>query len=146
MTPRSHISNDNVNHTQGNQENNHDVDISASYLRKRTISGEHDYDHHSQQQSHQHLYSNATDTEWYQNAFANLRVLKITALSFFLFVVAEVVGAFVSNSLSLLGDASAMSMDVSTYVISIFVGKFQVHTYSLTFLLTHTYFLIYCME
>lgn len=54
-----------------------------------------------------------------------MTVLKITALSFFLFVVAEIVGAIVSNSLSLLGDASAMSLDVSTYVISIFVEEFK---------------------
>jgi len=30
-----------------------------------------------------------------------------------------------SNSLSLLGDAAAMSLDVSTYVISIFVEEFK---------------------
>jgi len=59
------------------------------------------------------------------NAIANLYVLKITALSFFLFVLAEIVGAIASNSLSLLGDASAMALDVSTYVISIFVEEFK---------------------
>ena len=69
------------------------------------------------------------DGQWHRNAFANLRVLKITAISFFLFVVAEVVGAVLSNSLSLLGDASAMSLDVSTYVISIFVEEFKLRNH-----------------
>ena len=59
------------------------------------------------------------------NAFANLAVLKLTALSFFIFVVAEMVGAVWGNSLSLLGDASAMSLDVSSYVISIIVEEFK---------------------
>jgi hypothetical protein len=42
----------------------------------------------------------------------NQNILIFTSVAFFLFVVAEVVGALVSGSLSLLGDAFAMSIDV----------------------------------
>ena len=42
-----------------------------------------------------------------------------------IYVNIEIIGAVMSNSLSLLGDASAMSLDVSTYVISIFVEEFK---------------------
>ena len=118
-----------------------DNDGLRKFLRKRTPSTDYegaDESLHVNQHSAIH-----TDAEWYNNAFANLRVLKITALSFFLFVVAEVIGAFISNSLSLLGDASAMSMDVSTYVISIFVGLCFftcIHTYIFMCRLIHVIF------
>jgi Co/Zn/Cd efflux system component len=44
----------------------------------------------------------------------NKFVLWVSALSFSAFVCAEIIGALASNSLSLLGDASAMSVDVFT--------------------------------
>ena len=44
----------------------------------------------------------------------NQRILIFTTAAFFLFVVAEIIGAVVSGSLSLLGDAGAMSVDVFT--------------------------------
>lgn len=44
----------------------------------------------------------------------NNTILTISAISFLLFVIAEFIGAFASNSLSLLGDAGAMSIDVFT--------------------------------
>lgn len=45
---------------------------------------------------------------------SNKFLLRVTAVSFLLFVVAEIIGALASNSLSLLGDAGAMSVDVFT--------------------------------
>ena len=44
----------------------------------------------------------------------NQEILIFTCTAFFLFAMAEVVGAVASNSLSLLGDAGAMSIDVFT--------------------------------
>ena len=44
----------------------------------------------------------------------NQEILTFTCTAFFLFAMAEVVGALTSNSLSLLGDAGAMSIDVFT--------------------------------
>lgn len=44
----------------------------------------------------------------------NVQVLQLSTLLFTLFVVAEVVAAYFSQSLSLLGDAAAMSIDVFT--------------------------------
>ena len=44
----------------------------------------------------------------------NQRILIFTCTAFFLFVIAEIVGAIFSRSLSLLGDAGAMSVDVFT--------------------------------
>ena len=44
----------------------------------------------------------------------NQEILTFTCTAFFLFAMAEVVGALASNSLSLLGDAGAMSIDVFT--------------------------------
>lgn len=41
-------------------------------------------------------------------------ILTVSSISFLLFVTAEFIGAFASNSLSLLGDAGAMSIDVLT--------------------------------
>lgn len=42
----------------------------------------------------------------------NQNTLIFTSVAFFVFLVAEIVGALVSGSLSLLGDALAMSVDV----------------------------------
>jgi Co/Zn/Cd efflux system component len=50
-----------------------------------------------------------------------LIILRITALTFFVFVIAELFGALLSNSLSLLGDAIAMSVDVMAYCVNIYV-------------------------
>lgn len=44
----------------------------------------------------------------------NQRILVFTCTVFFLFVIAEIFGAITSGSLSLLGDAGAMSVDVFT--------------------------------
>ncbi len=44
----------------------------------------------------------------------NQTVLIVTSVLFALFVVAEIIGALAGNSLSLLGDAAAMSVDVFT--------------------------------
>lgn len=49
----------------------------------------------------------------------NQEILTFTCSAFFLFAMAEVVGAYASNSLSLLGDAGAMSIDVFTVIIKI---------------------------
>lgn len=44
----------------------------------------------------------------------NIKILAITAFLFTAFVVAEIIGALASNSLSLLGDGAAMSVDSFT--------------------------------
>ena len=49
----------------------------------------------------------------------NRTILWVSAITFTLFVSAEIVGAFAANSLSLLGDAAAMSVDVFTVSIVI---------------------------
>lgn len=49
----------------------------------------------------------------------NQEILTFTCTAFFLFAMAEVVGALTSNSLSLLGDAGAMSIDVFTVSLSL---------------------------
>eukprot|EP01036_Dinobryon_divergens_P025534 gene25534-34091_t len=50
----------------------------------------------------------------------NQRTLMITTIGFALFVCAEIIGALASNSLSLLGDAAAMSVDVFTYFTNMY--------------------------
>ena len=52
---------------------------------------------------------------------SNRTILWVSAITFLLFVVAEIIGALASNSLSLLGDASAMSVDVFTVILIIYV-------------------------
>ena len=44
----------------------------------------------------------------------NYKILFFTAATFLVFVIAEIIGALASGSLSLLGDAGAMSVDVFT--------------------------------
>lgn len=44
----------------------------------------------------------------------NFKTLVITAFLFSIFVIAEIYAAFASNSLALLGDAAAMSVDIFT--------------------------------
>lgn len=51
----------------------------------------------------------------------NYKILFVTAVSFFIFVVAEIIGALISGSLSLLGDAAAMSVDVFTVSFSLVI-------------------------
>jgi len=58
-------------------------------------------------------------SEWTEDNLSNERIVWITAAMFFVFVVAEIIGAFASNSLFLLGDAAAMSVDVVSYGCSI---------------------------
>lgn len=54
--------------------------------------------------------------EAYMNCkMSNQLVLQITCASFLIFVLAEVAGAIIGKSWSLLGDAAAMSVDVMTY-------------------------------
>lgn len=49
---------------------------------------------------------------------SNQYILFVTLISFLLFVIAEIIGALASGSLSLLGDAGAMSVDVFTYGVN----------------------------
>tara|TARA_A100001035_G_scaffold239227_1_gene204190 strand:- start:407 stop:1204 length:798 start_codon:yes stop_codon:yes gene_type:complete len=49
----------------------------------------------------------------------------ITCISFFVFVVAEIVGAIVGNSWSLLGDAAAMSIDVISYFTNMIAERIK---------------------
>lgn len=52
------------------------------------------------------------------NDVSNQRVLQVIAICFLLFVIAEAVGAAISHSLSLAGDAAAMSIDVFSYIVN----------------------------
>jgi Co/Zn/Cd efflux system component len=56
---------------------------------------------------------------------SNQVILFWMTLLFFLFVVAEYVGATLGNSLALLGDAVAMSIDVFTYVMNIYAERMK---------------------
>jgi Co/Zn/Cd efflux system component len=47
-------------------------------------------------------------------SFTNVQILWISIILFLSFVIAEIIAAYVSNSLALLGDAAAMSVDVFT--------------------------------
>mmetsp|Transcript_19861 Transcript_19861/g.28552 ORF Transcript_19861/g.28552 Transcript_19861/m.28552 type:complete len:308 (+) Transcript_19861:60-983(+) len=91
---------------------------------------------------------------------SNQFLLRVAAFSFLLFVVAEIIGALASNSLSLLGDAGAMSVDVFTYFCNMysehvkatrgsvdnttrFVLEVGVPTFSITALLAVTAWITY---
>ena len=54
-------------------------------------------------------------------SMSNERLLFVNLVCFAVFVLAELVGAYLSNSLSLIGDATAMSVDVFTYIGNIVV-------------------------
>ncbi len=54
--------------------------------------------------------------KFYLPRLSNQRLLQVTTCLFLLFVIAEFIGSIRSNSLSLLGDASAMSIDVVAYL------------------------------
>ena len=66
---------------------------------------------------------------------SNKMILSVSAISFLLFVIAEFIGAFASNSLSLLGDAGAMSIDVLTVCLLSFLTSVSLSLYFLIFLL-----------
>ena len=51
---------------------------------------------------------------------SNQCVLAITCAAFALFVIAEIIGALAGHSLSLLGDAAAMSVDVFSYLANMY--------------------------
>ena len=53
----------------------------------------------------------------------NFRMLAIIAALFAGFVASEIVGALASNSLSLLGDAAAMSVDVFSYLANMWAER-----------------------
>ncbi len=57
--------------------------------------------------------------------YTNQTVLMITCVSFFVFVVAEIVGAIAGNSWSLLGDAAAMSIDVISYLTNMIAERIK---------------------
>jgi cation diffusion facilitator family transporter len=56
---------------------------------------------------------------------SNETLLRISIGLFFAFVIAEIIGAVVSNSLSLLGDAACMSVDILTYLCNIYVEWYK---------------------
>lgn len=64
--------------------------------------------------------------------WSNQTVLGVTCLSFALFVIAEIIGALASGSLSLLGDAAAMSVDVFTYFTNMYAERVKEKTGTLT--------------
>ena len=56
---------------------------------------------------------------------SNQRVLLVVTASFALFVCAELTAALLSHSLSLLGDAGAMSVDVFSYLTNMLAERFK---------------------
>lgn len=62
----------------------------------------------------------------------NRQLLQLSALSFFIFVIAELLGAIISNSLSLLGDVGAMSVDVLSYFTNLYAEHVKETTPSLS--------------
>ena len=50
----------------------------------------------------------------------NKFILIVSAISFGLFMIAEIIGALAGNSLALLGDAAAMSVDVNAYLTNLY--------------------------
>jgi Co/Zn/Cd efflux system component len=66
---------------------------------------------------------------------SNQALLEISLCLFLVFVIAEIVGAFASTSLSLLGDAACMSVDIATYIGNAYVEwlKTSYGTVSVTF-------------
>jgi divalent metal cation (Fe/Co/Zn/Cd) transporter len=55
----------------------------------------------------------------------NFNTLVITAVLFSVFVIAEIFAAFASNSLSLLGDAAAMSVDIFTVSLIFYYNRLR---------------------
>ena len=56
---------------------------------------------------------------------SNQRILFYTMILFAAFVTAEIIGALASGSLSLLGDAAAMSIDVLT--VSVYLCTYSIY-------------------
>ena len=87
--------------------------------------GAHSYAHeHSHDRGHAHDHSHAHGAGAFANAESTRRLafaLVITAL----FLVAEVVGGWLSNSLALLADAGHMLTDVGALALSLFVAWFS---------------------
>jgi cation diffusion facilitator family transporter len=59
------------------------------------------------------------------NPLTNESVLQIAAITFLIFVITEFIGAMLSNSLSLLGDAAAMSVDVLSYWCNLYAERIK---------------------
>jgi Co/Zn/Cd efflux system component len=55
-----------------------------------------------------------------EKVWSNQTVLFVTAVGFLLFAIAEMIGALAGHSLSLLGDATATSVDVFTYFCNMY--------------------------
>lgn len=64
----------------------------------------------------------------------NLRVLKLTTMLFFVFTLAELAGGYISNSLSLLDDAYAMSLDIITYILNLYAEDVKISNRTVTVL------------
>jgi Co/Zn/Cd efflux system component len=62
-------------------------------------------------------------------SMSNHGILRLSAILFALFVIAEVIGALASGSLSLLGDASAMAIDVLTYLANLYAEHLKYTNY-----------------
>jgi len=58
-------------------------------------------------------------------ATENQRILTVTTLCFGIFVIAELAAALISGSLSLLGDAAAMSVDVFSYLTNMMAERLK---------------------
>ena len=56
----------------------------------------------------------------FESKSSNQRILQVATLCFSLFVLAELLGSALSHSLSLLGDAAAMSVDVFAYAANMY--------------------------
>ena len=59
------------------------------------------------------------------NQHINQIILQVVTVLFFLFVIGEIIGAVISNSLSLIGDASAMSIDVISYLANMYAEHYK---------------------
>eukprot|EP01038_Epipyxis_sp_PR26KG_P008241 gene8241-11155_t len=66
-----------------------------------------------------------SETERKAHHASNQRVLLVTCISFAVFVAAEIIGALAGNSLALLGDAAAMSVDVFTYFSNMYAESIK---------------------
>lgn len=62
-------------------------------------------------------------------SISNRSILRLSALLFAGFVLAETIGALVSGSLSLLGDALAMGVDVLTYLANLYAEQLKYSNY-----------------
>lgn len=63
---------------------------------------------------------------------SNQSILTVTAVMFTLFLIAEIVGALASNSLSLLADAASMLIDVFTYFTNMYAERVKQRGKTLT--------------